>query len=283
MMKSTSPIYINVKGQLLDLSIPQVMGILNVTPDSFYAGSRMQTEEDIAARARQIIDEGAAIIDIGAYSSRSNAEHISAEEEMNRLRTGLEILNRNHPEAIISVDTFRADVAAQCVNEYGVAIINDIAAGEMDDRMFQTVADLGVPYIMMHMKGTPQSMQKEPSYDNLIKDVFLYFARKVQQLRDLGVKDIILDPGFGFGKTLEHNYEILNKLEEFSIFQLPILVGVSRKSMIYKLLGGGAENALNGTTAVHAIALMKGANLLRVHDVKAAVETVRIFNAMHNQ
>lgn len=188
------------KGRLLDLATPQVMGILNVTPDSFYSRSRMQTKEDIAARARQILDEGASIIDIGAYSSRPNAEHISAEEEMNRLRTGLEILNRNHPEAIISVDTFRADVAEECVKEYGVAMINDIAAGEMDHRMFQTVADLGVPYIMMHMKGTPQSMQKEPSYDNLIKDVFLYFARKVQQLRDLGVKDIILDPGFGFGK-----------------------------------------------------------------------------------
>lgn len=200
MMKPISPIYINVKGRLLDLATPQVMGILNVTPDSFYSRSRMQTKEDIAARARQILDEGASIIDIGAYSSRPNAEHISAEEEMNRLRTGLEILNHNHPEAIISVDTFRADVAEECVKEYGVAMINDIAAGEMDHRMFQTVADLGVPYIMMHMKGTPQSMQKEPSYDNLIKDVFLYFARKVQQLRDLGVKDIILDPGFGFGK-----------------------------------------------------------------------------------
>ena len=169
MMKSTSPIYINVKGQLLDLSIPQVMGILNVTPDSFYAGSRMQTEEDIAARARQIIDEGAAIIDIGAYSSRPNAEHISAEEEMNRLRTGLEILNRNHPEAIISVDTFRADVAAQCVNEYGVAIINDIAAGEMDDRMFQTVAGLGVPYIMMHMQGTPQKIGRASCRERVLR------------------------------------------------------------------------------------------------------------------
>ena len=280
MMKSTSPIYINVKGQLLDLSIPQVMGILNVTPDSFYAGSRMQTEEDIAARARQIIDEGAAIIDIGAYSSRPNAEHISAEEEMNRLRTGLEILNRNHPEAIISVDTFRADVAAQCVNEYGVAIINDIAAGEMDDRMFQTVAGLGVPYIMMHMQGTPQNMQKEPHYDNLIKDVFLYFARKVQQLRDLGVKDIILDPGFGFGKTLEHNYELMAHLEEFRIFELPLLVGVSRKSMIYKLLGGTARDALNGTTTLNTVALMKGARILRVLDEKEAVEVVKIYSAL---
>ena len=281
MMKSTSPIYINVKGQLLDLSIPQVMGILNVTPDSFYAGSRMQTEEDIAARARQIIDEGAAIIDIGAYSSRPNAEHISAEEEMNRLRTGLEILNRNHPEAIISVD--RADVAAQCVNEYGVAIINDIAAGEMDDRMFQTVAGLGVPYIMMHMQGTPQNMQKEPHYDNLIKDVFLYFARKVQQLRDLGVKDIILDPGFGFGKTLEHNYELMAHLEEFRIFELPLLVGVSRKSMIYKLLGGTPQDSLNGTTILDTVALMKGAHILRVHDVREAVEAVRIVEKLKSE
>lgn len=268
---------------MLDLSIPQVMGILNVTPDSFYAGSRMQTEEDIAARARQIIDEGAAIIDIGAYSSRPNAEHISAEEEMNRLRTGLEILNRNHPEAIISVDTFRADVAAQCVNEYGVAIINDIAAGEMDDRMFQTVAGLGVPYIMMHMQGTPQNMQKEPHYDNLIKDVFLYFARKVQQLRDLGVKDIILDPGFGFGKTLEHNYELMAHLEEFRIFELPLLVGVSRKSMIYKLLGGTPQDSLNGTTILDTVALMKGAHILRVHDVREAVEAVRIVEKLKSE
>ena len=271
MMKPVSPIYINVKGRLLDLATPQVMGILNVTPDSFYSGSRMQTEEDIAARARQIIDEGASIIDIGAYSSRPNAE-----QEMRRLRTGLEILNRNHPDAIISVDTFRADVAEQCVKEYGVAIINDIAAGEMDDRMFRTVAGLGVPYIMMHMQGTPQSMQKEPHYDNLIKEVFLYFARKVQQLRDLGAKDIILDPGFGFGKTLEHNYELMAHLEEFSVFELPLLVGVSRKSMIYKLLGGTPQDSLNGTTILDTVALMKGAHILRVHDVREAVEAVRI-------
>lgn len=276
MMKPISPIYINVKGQLLDLATPQVMGILNVTPDSFYSGSRMQTEDEIAARARQIIDEGASIIDIGAYSSRPNAEHISADEEMRRLRTGLEILNRNHPDAIISVDTFRADVAAQCVKDYGVAIINDIAAGEMDDRMFQTVAELGVPYIMMHMQGTPQSMQKEPRYDNLIREVFLYFARKVQQLRDLGVKDIILDPGFGFGKTLEHNYELMAHFEEFQIFGLPLLVGVSRKSMIYKLLGGTPQESLNGTTILNTVALMKAAHILRVHDVREAVEVVRI-------
>lgn len=275
-MKLISPTYINVKGRLLDLTTPQVMGILNVTPDSFYSASRMQTQEEIAVRARQIIDEGASIIDIGAYSSRSNAEHITAGEEMNRLRTGLEIVNRNHPDAIVSVDTFRADVAEQCVKDYGVAIVNDIAAGEMDDRMFETVARLGVPYIMMHMQGTPQNMQKEPHYDNLIKEVFIYFARKVQQLRDLGMKDIILDPGFGFGKTLEHNYELMAHLEEFSIFELPLLVGVSRKSMIYKLLGGTPQDALNGTTVLDTVALMKGANILRVHDVREAVEAVRI-------
>ena len=268
--------YINVKGRLLDLATPQVMGILNVTPDSFYSGSRMQTEEDIAARARQILDEGASIIDIGAYSSRPNAEHISAEEEMRRLRTGLEILNRNHPEAIISVDTFRADVAEWCVKEYGVAIINDIAAGEMDSEMFETVARLGVPYIMMHMQGTPQSMQTEPHYDNLLKEIFMYFAKKIQQLRDLGVKDIVLDPGFGFGKTLEHNYELMAHLEEFKVFELPLLVGISRKSMIYRLFGSTPQEALNGTTVLDTIALMKGADIIRVHDVREAVEAVKM-------
>lgn len=275
-MNSLAHRYLNVNGQLLDLSVPQVMGILNVTPDSFYAGSRMQTEADIAGRAQQILAEGASIIDIGAYSSRPNAENISAEEEMRRLRVGLEIVARNHPDAVISVDTFRADVAEQCVKEYGVAIINDIAAGEMDPKMFETVARLGVPYIMMHMQGTPQNMQSEPHYDDLLKEVFMYFAMKVQQLRDLGVKDIILDPGFGFGKTLEHNYELMAHLEEFSIFELLLLVGVSRKSMIYRLLGGTPQDALNGTTVLDTVALMKGANILRVHDVREAVEAVRM-------
>lgn len=275
-MKYTLPNYLNVNGRLLDLSVPQVMGILNVTPDSFYAGSRMQTEADIAARAAQILDEGATIIDIGAYSSRPNAEHISAEEELSRLRTGLEIVNKNHPDAVISVDTFRAEVAEYCVEEHGVAIINDIAAGEMDPQMFDTVARLGIPYIMMHIQGTPQSMQREPHYENLLKEVFLYFAEKVQQLRDRGVKDIVLDPGFGFGKTLEHNYELMAHLEEFSIFELPLLVGVSRKSMIYSLLGGTPQDALNGTTVLDTVALMKGADILRVHDVRQALEAVKI-------
>ena len=279
-MDSTILKSLNVNGRLLDLSTPQVMGILNVTPDSFYAGSRSRTEAEIAARACQILDEGASIIDIGAYSSRPNAEHISPEEEMQRLRTGLEILNRNHPDAIISVDTFRAEVARQCVEEYGAAIINDISAGEMDEQMFPTVARLTVPYIMMHMQGTPQNMQKEPHYENLLKEVFMYFARKVRQLRDLGMKDIILDPGFGFGKTLEHNYELMAHLEEFGIFELPLLVGVSRKSMIYRLFGATPQEALNGTTVLDTVALMKGADILRVHDVREAVEAVRLIEKL---
>ena len=281
-MEITTARYINVNGSLLDLSQPRVMGILNVTPDSFYAGSRTQTEAEIVRRMKQIVSEGAAIIDIGAYSSRPNADNVSAREEMERLRMGLKILFEIQPDAVVSVDTFRADVARMCVEEYGVAIINDIAAGEMDANMFHTVAALNVPYIMMHMQGTPQSMQQHPHYDNLLKEVFLYFARKVQQLRDLGVKDIILDPGFGFGKTMEHNYELLSHLEEFRIFELPLLVGVSRKSMIYRLLDITPQEALNGTTVLDTICLLKGADILRVHDVKEAVETVRIVQAMRN-
>lgn len=273
--------YINVNGKLLDLSSPKVMGILNLTPDSFYAESRKQTEQDIRIRTRQIIEEGGSIIDVGAYSSRSKAEHITPDEEMRRLRNGLQIINSEYPDAIISVDTFRADVACMCVEEYGVAIINDIAAGEMDENMFQMIARLKVPYIMMHMQGTPQNMQQNPHYENVVKEVMLYFATKIQQLRDLGAKDLIIDPGFGFGKTLEHNYELLGKLESFQLFDLPLLVGVSRKSMIYKLLGGTSEDALNGTSIINTISLLKGANILRVHDVKAASEAVQIVNAMN--
>lgn len=271
--------YINVNGHLLDLSTPCVMGILNVTPDSFYAGSRMQTETDIAARAQQILDEGASIIDIGAYSSRPNARSVSQQEEMDRLRMGLEVLRKVTPGAVISVDTFRADVARMCVEEYGVGIINDIAAGEMDKDMFGMVAQLNVPYIMMHMQGTPQDMQHQPHYDNLLQEVFMYFAQKVDRLHEMGVNDIILDPGFGFGKTVEHNYELLAHLEDFRIFKLPLLVGVSRKSMIYRLLGISPREALNGTTVLDTICLMKGANILRVHDVREAVETVKIVQA----
>ncbi|MBS5551440.1 MAG: dihydropteroate synthase [Bacteroides sp.] len=273
--------YINVNGKLLDLSSPKVMGILNLTPDSFYAESRKQTDQDIRIRTRQIIEEGGSIIDVGAYSSRPKAEHITPDEEMRRLRNGLQIINSEYPDAIISVDTFRADVARMCVEEYGVAIINDIAAGEMDENMFQMIARLKVPYIMMHMQGTPQNMQQNPHYENVVKEVMLYFATKIQQLRDLGAKDLIIDPGFGFGKTLEHNYELLEKLESFQLFDLPLLVGVSRKSMIYKLLGGTSEDALNGTSIINTISLLKGANILRVHDVKAASEAVQIVNAMN--
>ena len=282
-MKALQSKYINVNGFLLDLSSPCVMGILNVTPDSFYAGSRMQTEIDITHRIEQIVGEGAGIIDVGAYSSRPNAENVSPAEEMERLRMGLGILRKVQPDAVVSVDTFRADVARMCVEEYGVAIINDIAAGEMDGDMFRTVADLNVPYIMMHMQGTPQNMQQNPHYDNLLKEVFMYFARKVQQLRDLGVKDIILDPGFGFGKTVEHNYELLAHLEEFRIFELPLLAGVSRKSIIYRLLGTTPQEALNGTTVLDTICLLKGADILRVHDVREAVETVKIVEAMKKE
>ena len=279
-MEHRTPLFINVNGKLMDLSEPQAMGILNVTPDSFYAGSRAETERDITQRIHQIVNEGASIIDIGAYSSRPNAQHISAEEEMSRLRTGLELIRKHHPEAIVSVDTFRADIARMCVEEYGVAIINDISAGNMDEQMFSTIARLGVPYIIMHMKGTPQNMQENPHYDHFLKEIFYYFSEKVQKLRDLGAKDIIIDPGFGFGKTIEHNYELMNHLEEFHLFELPILVGISRKSMIYKLLGITPEEALNGTTALNTIALTKGAHILRVHDVKEAVECVKIVQKM---
>ena len=275
-----TPLFINVNGKLMDLSQPQVMGILNVTPDSFYAGSRGVAERDIIDRLRQMTDEGASIIDIGAYSSRPDADDVSTEEEMARLRHALNLVRQHQPDAVVSVDTFRADVARMCVEEYGVAMVNDISAGEMDDEMFPTIARLGVPYIAMHMKGTPQTMQNNPQYAHFLKEIFYFFSEKMQKLRDIGVKDILIDPGFGFGKTMEHNYELMNHLEEFSLFEVPLLVGVSRKSMIYKLLGTTPEEALNGTTALNTIALLKGANILRVHDVKSAVESVRIIGKM---
>ena len=275
-----TPLYINVNGRLMDLSEPQVMGILNITPDSFYAGSRGVTNRYILDRCQQIMDEGASIIDIGACSTRPGADDVSMEDEMSRLRTGLELVRKHCPDAIISIDTFRADVAKMCVEEYGASIINDISAGQMDEQMFPTIARLGVPYVIMHMKGTPKDMQICPQYDHFLKEIFYFFSEKVQKLRDLGVKDIIIDPGFGFGKTLEHNYQLMNHLEEFKLFELPVLVGVSRKSMIYKLLETTPEEALNGTTVLNAIAIQKGAHILRVHDVKEAVETVKIIGKM---
>lgn len=271
---------INVNGKLIDLGLPQVMGILNVTPDSFYSGSRKQSEEDIRSRVKQIVDEGGQMIDIGAYSSRPGADDVSAEEEMARLRKGMKIVNEIAPDMPVSVDTFRADVAKMCVEELGVGIINDISGGELDKNMFATVAKLGVPYILMHMKGTPQTMQQAPHYDDLMKEILLYFAEKIQQLRDLGQKDIILDPGYGFAKTIEHNYHLLHHQEMLNVFELPLLVGISRKSMIYRLLGGTPEESLNGTSVLNTIALQKGASILRVHDVKECVEVVKIVEMM---
>ena len=271
---------LNIRGRLMDLSTPRVMGILNVTPDSFYAGSRTPGAEAVAARVRQIRDEGADFIDIGAYSSRPGAADVPAAEEMERLRMGLGVIAREAPEMPVSVDTFRADVARMCVEEYGVSIINDIAGGQLDAAMFDTVARLGVPYVLMHMQGTPQTMQREPHYDDVVAEVFQAQARGAQRLHTMGAADVILDPGFGFGKTVAQNYDLLAHLDELVALGLPVLVGVSRKSMIWRLVGGGPEDALNGTTAIHAIALMKGASILRVHDVKAATEAVKIVGAL---
>mgnify|MGYP004589835053 FL=1 len=281
-MNKQTPYSINVNGKLIDLAKPQVMGILNVTPDSFYSGSRKQTEEDIRNRVKQIINEGGQMIDIGAYSSRPGADDVSTREEMARLRHGMKIVNEMAPDMPVSVDTFRADVAKMCVEELGVGIINDISGGELDKRMFETVAKLGVPYILMHMKGTPQTMQQAPHYDDLMKEIMLYFAEKIQKLRDLGQKDIILDPGYGFAKTIEHNYELLGHQEMLHVFELPLLVGISRKSMIYRLLGSSPEESLNGTSVLNTIALQKGASILRVHDVKECVEVVKIVKMMEN-
>lgn len=267
---------INIKGDLFPLDRPVVMGILNVTPDSFFAGSRKRTEAEIAMRIEEILAQGGDWIDIGGYSSRPDATPVTADEEMRRLELGLEILRHDYPSVPVSVDTFRADVARCCVEKYGVAMINDISAGELDPEMFRTVADLQVPYIMMHMRGTPQTMASLTDYTNLMDEIMLYFAEKVRQLRLMGVSDLILDPGFGFSKTLEQNYELMAHLREFGIFDLPVLVGVSRKRMIYQLLGSTPEESLNGTTALHAYALLNGADILRVHDVKEAVEAVRI-------
>lgn len=271
---------LNLRGRLLELREPQIMGILNVTPDSFYSDSRTPDEAHITDRVRQMMDEGADMIDIGGYSSRPGADDVTPEEEMDRLRRGLRIVRKLYPEVPVSVDTFRADVARMCIEEEGADIINDISGGMMDRQMFRTVARLGVPYILMHMQGTPDTMQVAPHYDNLRREVMLYFAERIDRLCQMGAKDIIVDPGFGFGKTLEHNYELMNHLENFAVFNLPLLVGISRKSMIYKLTGGTPQTSLNGTTALNTISLVKGAHILRVHDVKAAAEAKQIYMAM---
>jgi len=265
---------INIDGELLDLTTPKVMGILNVTPDSFYSGSRKQTEEEILQRCHQIMEEGGTMIDVGAQSTAPTSSLLTAKEEAARLMPALKLIRRALPEAILSVDTFYADVARQAVEEYGVQIINDISAGQIDSRMFSVMAELNVPYVLMHMRGTPQNMQKQTNYDNLFQDITYFFSERIAQLKSLGVNDVIIDPGFGFSKTVMQNFELMAYLKYFHIFDEPILVGISRKSMIYRLLGNSPEESLNGTTVLNSIALLSGASILRVHDVKEAVECV---------
>lgn len=281
-MQDYIPYTLDLRGKGFKLSQPKVMGILNVTPDSFYTESRKQTDYEIETRIRQMMEEGADILDIGAYSSRPFADDVSPEKEMQRLRQGLSILRKLYPEAIVSVDTFRADVARMCVEEYGVQIVNDISGGRLDPEMFKTVAQLGVPYILTHMKGTPQTMQKAPYYEDVMKEVCSFFQSNIRELQDAGVKDIILDPGFGFGKTVEHNYQILHNLDELHMFHLPLLAGFSRKSMIWKVLNITPEEALNGTTVLNTISLLKGTHILRVHDVKECVEVIKLTQALKN-
>lgn len=269
---------INVRGQLMDLSTPKVMGIVNITPDSFFEGSRKQTEAEIAERVQQIAKEGGSIVDVGAFSTRLGASEVSEEEEARRLQFALEIVHRECPELPISVDTYRPRVARKCVEEWGADIINDVSEGGLtgivnqpiheDESMFATVGELKVPYILMSVKPT-------------LKEMLIAFADEVQQLRDFGVKDIILDPGYGFGKTLQQNYQLMQEAEKLQVLELPILVGISRKSMIYKLIGGTPLTSLNGTTVLNTISLMKGAGILRVHDVKAAMESVKIVNELN--
>ena len=271
---------INCKGKLIDLSTPKVMGILNVTPDSFFDGGRYKDENPILNQVETMLNQGATFIDIGAYSSRPNADFVTEEEELQRIVPIVELLVKRFPEIIISVDTFRSEVAKQTIKA-GASLINDISAGFLDEKMMQTVANLSVPYIMMHMRGTPQTMQTLTDYDNLTKDVNFYFSERINKARALGIVDLILDPGFGFAKTTQQNFELLNQLELLNIADLPLLVGVSRKSMIYKTLDTTAQNALNGTTALHMIDLQKGAKILRVHDVKEAKECITLYNKLH--
>jgi dihydropteroate synthase len=257
---------------------PQVMGILNLTPDSFFAGSRKQSEHEIARQTIRMCEEGADILDVGGYSSRPGAAFVDEAEELRRLRFGLKILFREAPQAVVSIDTFRSGVARACVEEFGTAIVNDISGGSLDERMFDTVAQLQVAYVLMHMQGSPQTMMEHTHYNRLLPDILLHLAIKIQALQQKGVQKIWIDPGFGFSKTTEQNYAILNRLEQFSVFGWPLLVGLSRKTMIRETLGIAPDEALNGTIALHLFALTKGAQILRVHDVREAVETVKLFN-----
>ncbi len=269
--------FINCKGQLIDFSVPKVMGILNVTPNSFFDGGKYKNEGEIISQVEKMLSEGATFIDIGAYSSKPSAEFVTEQEEIDRIVPAVELILKHFPETLLSIDTFRAAVAKASI-ESGAAIINDIAAGELDNKMFDVIADYNVPYIMMHMRGNPQTMQSMTQYEDIVKEMLFYFSEKVKKARSLGINDLILDPGFGFAKTTDQNYEVLQKMELFNLLDLPVLAGVSRKSMIYKTLGNTAQEALNGTTVINTIALTKGAKILRVHDVKEAVECVTLMN-----
>lgn len=270
---------INCKGNLIDLSTPKVMGILNVTPDSFFDGGKYKSESDILSQVEAMLEQGATFIDLGAYSSRPNANFVSESEELQKSIPIVELLTKEFPQILISIDTFRSEVAKNCI-EAGAAVVNDISAGHLDDQMIEVVGKLKVPYIMMHMRGTPQTMQQMTSYDDLLKEMIYYFSERIQLAKSKGIVDMIIDPGFGFAKSTKQNFELLNKLELLNIIDKPLLVGVSRKSMIYKTLETTADQALNGTTSINTISLLKGAKILRVHDVKEAIETVKLFNEM---
>jgi dihydropteroate synthase len=271
-----------LNGRIIDLSKPVVMGILNVTPDSFFDGGKYKTENLILRRAEEILSQGATIIDIGALSTRPGTEGISTKEELDRLLPAVKIVKKAFPNANVSIDTYRSWVALEVIEQCGACIVNDVSGGNFDVRMFETVGRLGVPYILMHMLGTPLDMQNDPVYEDIIRDISLFFTDRIKKLTRAGVKDVIIDPGFGFGKALDHNYELLNRLDSFKVFQVPLLVGASRKSMICKLLELNPENALNGTTVVNTLALMGGTDILRVHDVKEAMQAVRIFNMLRS-
>ncbi|OYX86327.1 MAG: dihydropteroate synthase [Flavobacteriales bacterium 32-34-25] len=271
---------INCKGQLIDLSQPKVMGILNITPNSFFDGGRYSNENEILAKVEKMLAEGATFIDIGAYSSKPSAEFVSEEEELNRIVPVVQLLVKHFPEILISIDTFRSEVARVCI-ENGAAMINDISAGNLDDKMLEVIAKYNVPYIMMHMRGTPETMQSMTEYEDVVKEVLFYFSEKISLARSLGINDLIIDPGFGFAKTITQNYEVMQKLELFQNLELPLLIGISRKSMIHKTLEISADEALNGTTFLNTIALTKGAQILRVHDVKEAVECVKLYEKLN--
>lgn len=273
---------INCRGELLDLSLPKIMGIINLTPDSFYDGGKYKSEKDVIDQIHKMIHDGCDIFDFGAYSSRPGAQNVTEDEEFKRLATVLQFVRKEFPHIIISIDTFRSKIAKQVVADFEVDIINDISAGELDPKMFETIADIQVPYVIMHMKGNPSNMQTNPQYKNVVQEVMMYFSEKIEKLKLLGVNDVVIDPGFGFGKNIEHNYQLLKYLNDLRIFELPILVGMSRKSMLYKLLDSDATQSLNATTVANTLALAGGANILRVHDVKEAAETLKVFYAFNN-